>query len=165
MKKFIQKVWFWSKVSMGVGVAVGVGVLVGAMKFSVNEVQATNSVTVVDKMPEKVDALKEEVLKTLSSCEARGYKDGDAPIILDTNNKMSIGPFMFQVATVQHYYKTIYGKEITRHEATIIALDEEKARELAKAVIFDLDGLRNWLNCANKHNLRPKVDVIRSLEK
>jgi hypothetical protein len=160
-KSFVRKVWFWTKVSMAAVALVGFGFVISAS----NKVEAINNVTVIDKMPEKIEALQNEVLDTISACEAPGYKDGDAPIILDTNAKMSIGPFMFQVATVQHYEKELIGRDVSRLEATTIALDEKQARELAKAIVFKANGLGNWLNCANKWNLRPKVDVIRELQK
>lgn len=163
--EFVRKAWFWTKVSAGVGFAGAVIFGAGFLVAASNKVEASNNVTVIDHTPEKVDALKEEVLDTISACEAPGYKAGDAPIILDTNNRMSIGPFMFQVATVQQYEKKLMGRDVNRLEATSIALDAAQARELAKAIVFKANGLGNWLNCGNKWNLRPKVDVIRSLEK
>lgn len=111
----------------------------------------------------KVLALQNEVLETLSGCETRDIKERDATIILDTNNKMSIGRYQFQITTVQWYYKKLFNKEINRVEAIQIAVDEERATELARAIIFDsTGGIHNWVNCARKHNLVEKVTIIKT---
>jgi hypothetical protein len=106
------------------------------------------------------------VVETISGCEVPGYKAGAAPIILDTNNKMSIGPMMFQVATVIHYEQFLYGKTVTPLEATTIALDEQTAKALAQDIMFkDAKGVANWWNCMNKTGVDSKIEVIKELEK
>lgn len=164
-KSFVRKVWFWTKVSTG---AVALGALlvgIGFVSAASNKVEAQNNVTIIDKTPEKVEALKKDVVQTISDCEAPGYKPGDAPIILDTNNKMSIGPMMFQVATVIYYEKALYGKDVTKLEATAIALDEKQAKALASDIIFkDSKGAGNWYNCSNKHDIAPQVSIIKKLQ-
>jgi hypothetical protein len=120
---------------------------------------------VKDTLSDKVKQLKGEVLDTLKSCESGGYSENDGIIIFDSNNQASIGSFQFQKKTVIHYYKTLYGKEITPKEAVLIALDDEKARELAEMVIFeDSKGAGNWHNCSKKHGLYEKVKIIKELE-
>jgi hypothetical protein len=119
-----------------------------------------------DSLMKKIKFLQDEVVATIKSCESAGLKESDGIIILDSNNKMSIGMLQFQKLTVIHYYKNIYGKDITAKEAVEIALDEQLSTELATAIIFSTDkGLSNWLNCANKNNLAPKVAVIKELMK
>lgn len=114
---------------------------------------------------QRVDSLKTEVVNKIKSCESKGYVENDGLIILDTNNKMSIGQLQFQTNTVIYYYQKLYGQKITTKEAVEIALDTTKATKLAKDIFFlEEKGLSNWLNCANKHNLRVWVDVINQLE-
>lgn len=121
----------------------------------------------VDNLSPKIEELKQDVLATLGrGCESKGHSTAEALIILDTNNKASIGTFQFQVKTVVFYYKKLYGKVITPVEAATIALDEAKATDLASDVIFKTnDGLTNWINCTKWHNLDLKVDMIKKLMK
>ena len=66
--------------------------------------------------------------------------------------------------TIIHYYKTLYSKDITKKEAVLIALDNEKAEQLASDIIFETEkGYRNWLNCSNKHGLAERVKFIKGL--
>jgi hypothetical protein len=116
---------------------------------------------------EKIKELKVELLTTLKGCEAQGYKEADAPIIFDSNNKASIGLYQWQINSVIHYYKVLYGKDISRKEAVEIALDEAKAGELAAGVIFTTKNgvAKDWVNCDRKHNLSGSLAVIKKLEK
>jgi len=73
---------------------------------------------------------------------------------------------MFQVATVQHYEKLLYGKDVTALEATEIALNEQEAKALAEKIMFeDAKGVKNWWNRMNKTQVAPKIEVIKELEK
>lgn len=120
---------------------------------------------IVDSLPFKVEALKNDVIDQLIKCESAGHKEDDGIIILDTNNRMSIGQLQFQTKTVQHYYKTLYGKTITTKEAVNVALDTDLASKLAKDIIFTTDkGLSNWINCTNKYDLKTQVKVINKLK-
>ena len=118
----------------------------------------------VDTLSTKVRELKEEVLDGLKACESGGAEESAGLIIYDSNKVASIGSYQFQVKTIIYYYKTLYDKEITKKEAVLIALDDVRARELASDIIFKADGLKNWLNCANKNNLRSGLNIIESLQ-
>lgn len=119
-----------------------------------------------DNLPAKIESLKKEVVAQIKSCESNGHKEEDGLIVLDTNNKMSIGQLQFQTATVVYYYQTLYGKTITKKEAVEISLDSDRAEALAQDIIFKTDkGLTNWLNCANKLGLSAKVNVIKQIER
>lgn len=127
----------------------------------------------VDSLPGKIEALKDNVVSKLSDCERAGHTEEDGIIIYDDNSAgtlgkqiPSIGVLQFKKSTVQHYYKTLYSKDITAKEAVMIALDKEQSFKLAKDIIFTTDkGLSNWLNCANKLQLRSEVDIINKLSK
>lgn len=119
----------------------------------------------VDRLPVKIQALKDEMLDGLKKCESGGYDEDDGVIIMDTNDKLSIGQYMFQINTVIHYYKTLYVKEITKKDAILIALDEPKARALAADIIFTTDkGLTNWINCDKKNAMATNLKLIKKLE-
>ena len=133
--------------------------------FAKTVYQTTEKIVEVDNLGPKVAELKNALLDNLEKCESSGFSESDAPIIFDTNNKASIGTFQFQKSTVIHYYKTLYGKTITPKEATLIALDSTKARELASEIIFTTEkGVSNWLNCANKLNLSSEIKFIKKLK-
>lgn len=120
----------------------------------------------VDNLPAKIEVLKEEVLKDLSTgCEIKGFKPEDGVIIFDTNGKASIGAFMFQKSTVVHYYKVLYQKDITGQEAVAIANDHERAKQLASDIIFThKNGVgKDWVNCDKKLGLTAKVNLIKKL--
>lgn len=111
-----------------------------------------------------IKANQDEVLETLQKCETGTVKEPNGAIILDTNKRMSIGRFMFQRRTVKYFYKKIYGEEINNAEAIAIAIDEEKVTELARKILFEeKDGYKHWLNCAKKHNLKDKIEIIKNL--
>lgn len=126
--------------------------------------EATSSVQIIDRSPEKIAKLKAETVALISGCEVPNFKQGDAPIILDTNNKMSIGPLMFQIATVVEYEKKLYGRTVTRYEATMIALDADQAKQLATDIIFKDGGAGNWFNCSKKLDINQRVKMIKEFE-
>lgn len=119
----------------------------------------------VDNLGMKINQLKGEMLASLKNCESAGHKESDGIIIFDSNNRASIGSYQFQKKTVQHYMKTLYNVEITPKEAVLIALDDEKAGNLASDIIFKTDkGLTNWINCSNKLGLVTQLKMIKKLE-
>ena len=115
---------------------------------------------------DKIDGLKDAVLEKLSACESAGHKESDGIIIMDTNDKISIGQFQWQVSSVKHYYKLMTGKDLTSKEAIVLALDKEESKKLAKYVAFQTKNKigKDWVNCNNKYNLDTQVDMIKSME-
>jgi len=115
-------------------------------------------------MEAKVDALKEEILDTLMQCESAGRKEEDGIAILDSNDKGSYGPFQFQRTTVMFYMEK-KGEPINGRDAIILALQGDKARDLARYVIFETDAgvAKDWVNCNRKHGLQTQVDLIKKL--
>jgi hypothetical protein len=159
--KGIKKKW-----ATGLLIALGWLGLVLFVVLSSNKTTYAVQERVVDTLSIKVDELKSDMLDTLQACERSKYTEDDGIIIFDSNNKASIGTFQFQKATVIHYYKTLYGKDITGKEAVLIALDDNKARELAHDIIFSSkNGLSNWYNCTQKHGLEGQLAVINKLIK
>lgn len=118
------------------------------------------------KFKEKIEFLKDDVIEQLRKCESAGHKESDGIIIFDSNEKASIGTLQFQVNTVIHYEKILNGRDITKKEAVLIALDNKKAGDLAKKIIFETKNKagKDWVNCAKKHNLDAQVDLIKKLE-
>ena len=106
-----------------------------------------------DYLPRTIEALKNSVVDRLAKCETHGRPDAGSVVVIDTNNEASIGKFRFQAKTVVHYTKLIEGRSIDRKQAVEIALHSEQAASLAKKIIFEKDGLRNWHVCSQKLGL------------
>ena len=95
---------------------------------------------------------------------ARGGEQPAAAIILDTNNRMSIGRYQWQRESVIYYYKELYDVELNRVGAILIAVDEHLATELTRDVLFDIeDGWKNWWNCAKRESIPEQVKIINKL--
>ena len=72
---------------------------------------------------------------------------------------------MFQVATVQYYYKGLYNQTITPLQATLIALDYSSSTKLTSDILFNTDPKdstsNNWYNCSNKIGLQNQLKDLR----
>lgn len=119
----------------------------------------------VDLLPGKLAALQMDLVNRLATqCESKSAKDPDGLIVFDSNHVASLGRLQFQVKTVQHYYKTLYGKTISGSDAIDVATHKESAYQLAHDIIFKTDGGEtNWLNCSRKLGLSPEVAVLKKL--
>lgn len=120
----------------------------------------------IDLTPQKIGELKKHVMSMVAACESPGYKEGDDAIIWDTNNKASVGPFKFQITTMQHYYQALNGKTITKSEAVSLAMNYDEAEKVAEYVWFETgNGPKDWVNCNKWHDIQEKVDFIKQMEK
>lgn len=162
-----QKVWgFVILVAMGSGFFLGAAMpkTSKAIEYIAGQDKYVES---PDRLAAKIDSMKEEVLNKLAQCESAGRKPEDGIAILDTNNKGSYGPFQWQVRSLQHYYEMRNKQELNGRDAIVLALFEDKARDMAKWVIFDTDAgvATDWVNCSKKYGLQARVDLIKELEK
>lgn len=113
----------------------------------------------------EVNFKKNDLLMELKACESSSAHESDAIMILDSNNEMSIGEFMFQRDTVVHYYKVLYDKEITRRDAVIISITHEDSRKLAEDILFKTkNGWENWYNCGKKLKLEKRIAEIKNMQ-
>jgi hypothetical protein len=118
-----------------------------------------------DTAPLPIEGLKDSVVERLANCETKGRPDASSVVIIDANNKASVGKLQFQTETVVNYTKLIEGRTIDRKEAMQIALDGDRAASLAKRIIFEKDGLSHWQLCSKQLRLAPEVKFIQSLMK
>lgn len=116
-------------------------------------------------MEAKIEELKNSILDRLAACESAGKKEEDGIAILDSNDVGSYGPFQFQRKTVMYYETKRSGKPINGRDALILALQGDKARELAEWIIFDTNAgvAKDWVNCARKLDLQKEVEIIKRL--
>ena len=103
------------------------------------------------------------VINEIAACETQGVAEPDSAIILDTNGRMSIGAWMYQIKTIQQYEKEMTGKDIDRVEAINIATNHQEAMELTRYIIFTDHAWNNWYNCAAKLDTASKVDLISAM--
>lgn len=133
----------------------------------------------------KIEDLKNKVMDKLMDCERFTYKDEDGLVTYDPTDaqftksistgtkqtvvdkgEMSYGLFQFKKSTVVYFMEMKTGKKITKKEALLIALDTDKAKELAKYVAFETKNKigKDWYNCNVKYGLDAQVDIIKSME-
>lgn len=136
------------------------------------EYKSETKEVIVDNLSIKINELRGTLIADLRACESAGYNEDYGLITFDgnKNNKKveiaSIGSYQFKKSTVIYYYDLLYSKDITGKEAVLIALDDEKAGELASDIIFKTDnGLSNWFNCSKKINAQARLSVIGELMK
>jgi ribosomal protein L13 len=149
---------------------VALGIVALAVVFKAGSVISPVTVyqdkeVIIDAMPSKIERLKGEVADQLMSCESNGYTDEDGLIVFDSNHKASIGRFQFQKSTVIHYYNLIHGVKLTGKEAVMLALDTNKARDLAIRVMFETPNMagKDWVNCDRKLGLDAQIKLIKKL--
>ena len=165
-KNFLRKVFQLSMLGLALYVAFISGRYIQPSESIINIIEAE------DTLAGKIEGLKNEVVETVKECESRNIGEDKALITFDpdprqpSKNIPSIGEFQYKALTVQSYYKALYGEEISLKQATLIALDTEKATKLTKDIIFKDTGksYNNWYNCSKKHNIATKVALIKSLE-
>jgi len=160
----------WKRLTIAIIFLAG-GILGTKAWFMVNPTVKVKEVPVtVDTSSEmfqtKISQLKSDIADKLMACESAGLTEDTGIIVFDTNNKASVGQFQFQKATVIHYYKLLYGKDITGKEAVMIALETKIAKQLAIDIMFKTPNKagKDWVNCTNRYNLDAQIDLVKKLE-
>jgi hypothetical protein len=118
-------------------------------------------VATVDPHQRMIDDRKDEMLRRLATCESGDHGPSDRPIY--GARGLYIGRFQFMSRTVINYVRQRDGIELTVKEATALAHDYDQAADLAKHIIFDLDGIWNWPLCNRKHGFAAEVKAIKAL--
>ena len=107
-----------------------------------------------------LDQRKDEMLRELATCESGGHGEADRPIY--GNRGMFVGRFQFMPRTVMAYVKERDGRLLSFQEATELAHDYGRAKELAKYMIFEQGQVNAWPACARKLGLHAQVAEIQS---
>lgn len=111
-----------------------------------------------------IDEMKADVLDQLKKCENPNVTN--VPFIFDTNGIASVGSFQWQPHSFAYYWEKMTGDKITKKDAVLYALDEDKARELTEWVIFETDAGagKDWVICERRHDLDTLVRFIKAHE-
>jgi hypothetical protein len=107
----------------------------------------------LDSWTPVVEHRKDLVVARLGVCESGASAHPD--------RSGYIGPYQFSTRTVINYVRERDGRALTVAEAQALARDQHQAAELAKYVIFERDGHRNWPACGRKLGLAHQVKAIR----
>lgn len=118
-------------------------------------------------LTERLIDIQNDVLAQLAKCESGGITEPEAAIILDSNNRMSIGKYMWQVTSVQRYVEKYYGQKVDRKTATLIAMDAWPTipiADLTRTVLFEEGNqAADWKNCATRLGLPEQIRLINKL--
>jgi hypothetical protein len=105
---------------------------------------------------------KDEILRELATCESGGHGESDRPIY--GGRGMFVGRFQFMPQTVVAYVKERDGRQLSFREATELAHDYDRAKELAKYMIFEQGRINDWPACSRKLGLAQQVADIKASE-
>lgn len=108
-----------------------------------------------------VDERKEDVIRQLSICESGGYGTPERPIY--GYRGLYLGRLQFSVRTVIAYVHKRDGVVLTPREATTLAHDHERAADLAKYMLFDLEEPHHWPVCSRRLGLPAQIAAIKQL--
>jgi hypothetical protein len=118
--------------------------------------------TIAEAKAQALDGRKEEMLRELATCESGGHGDSDRPIY--GGRGTFVGRFQFMPRTVISYVQQRDGTVLSFQEAKALAHDYDRAKELAKYMIFEQGRVNDWPACARKLGLAQQVAEIQSAQ-
>lgn len=121
-----------------------------------------------DTLSTKIQTMQNEVVEKLAHDENRTnipcVPDDNKAKSLPIKDKVSCGVMQFKISTIQHYYGILKLGTISDQQAVILAIDPDKAKALAKRVIFETQGgIFNWTTATPE--IVAKVETIKELMK
>ncbi|MGD9880236.1 MAG: hypothetical protein AB7U95_08865 [Reyranella sp.] len=114
-----------------------------------------------DALKSEIDERKDEMMRQLAHCESGGSGPSERPIY--GGRGVYLGRFQFSVNTVIGYQRKRDGTQLTGREASELAHDYERAMDLAKYMIFELEEPWHWPLCSRKIGLRDQMAHIKTL--
>ena len=108
-----------------------------------------------------VEERKDEVIKQLAICESGGYGPSDRPIY--GGRGAYLGRLQFSTRTVISYVQRRDGVQLNLKQAADLANDYDRAADLAKYMLFDLEEPWHWPACAKKLSVHEQVAAIKQL--
>lgn len=108
-----------------------------------------------------IEERKDEVIRQLAICESGGYGPSDRPIY--GGRGAYIGRLQFATRTVMIYIQKRDGIALNPKDAAALAHDYDRAADLAKYMIFDLEEPWHWPLCAKKVGVQAEMQAIKNL--
>jgi len=116
--------------------------------------------SVAEAKASALEERKDAIMRELATCESGGHGEADRPIY--GFRGMFVGRFQFMPSTVRAVLQQRDGTVLSLREAADYAHDYEKAKELAKYMIFEQGQVNAWPACARKIGLHQQVTEIQS---
>lgn len=123
--------------------------------------QTASFAPTIDPMQQEIDERKEEIIRQLAHCESGGWGPSERRIY--GGRGAYHGRLQFSVRTVMSYQLKRDGTQLSPKEASELAHDYDRAADLAKYMIFDLEEPWHWPLCARKLSLRDQVASVKQL--
>jgi hypothetical protein len=114
-----------------------------------------------DDLRKGAEEHKDKVIRQLADCETGGFGPSERPIY--GGHGAYLGRMQFSVQTVISYQMRKDGRRLSGEEAAQLAHDYNRAAELAKYMIFDLEEPWHWPLCAKKISLRNNIATVKGL--
>ncbi len=118
-----------------------------------------SALVVYDAHKRLLDERKDEVIKQIAICESGGYGPSEKPIY--GGRGAYIGRLQFATHTVMNYVQRRDGVQLNPKQAAELAHDYDKAAELAKYMIFDLEEPWHWPVCSKKLGVPAQIRAIK----
>ncbi|UYN93943.1 MAG: hypothetical protein KIT25_18085 [Enhydrobacter sp.] len=103
---------------------------------------------------------KDEVIRQLSHCESGGWGPSDRKIY--GGRGAYHGRLQFTIRTVQAYVRMRDGLQLSARDASELAHDYDRAADLAKYMIFDLEEPWHWPVCSRKIGMVAELRAIKT---
>lgn len=149
-----------------------------------NQLHGEELIAYQEKQSKLIDELKNSVVNDIRYQEVKEeVKDGDLFYVNDPrqshygkcqriSGKRSVdcdswGVMQFKIKTVQYYSTKLRSEDLSEVEALILAVDENRAKDLAKEIIFnEVGGVWNWSTTHDERSyFNKQINAIRDLEK
>ncbi len=115
----------------------------------------------VSERSRMVEERKDEVIRQIAICESGGYGPSDRPIY--GGRGAYLGRLQFATRTVIAYVQKRDGIGLNPREAAELAHDYDRAADLAKYMIFDLEEPWHWPLCSKKAHAQSEIQAIKQL--
>jgi hypothetical protein len=117
--------------------------------------------TAANERARMIEERKDEVVRQIAICESGGYGPSDRPIY--GGRGAYLGRLQFATRTVIAYVQRRDGIGLNPKDAAALAHDYDRAADLAKYMIFDLEEPWHWPLCAKKANAQSEIQAIKQL--
>lgn len=108
-----------------------------------------------------VEERKDEVIRQLAICESGGYGPSERPIY--GYRRLYLGRLQFAPRTVVLYVQKRDGIKLTTQQAIELAHDYDRAADLTKYMLFDLEEPWHWPVCSKKLGIPAQITAIKQL--
>ena len=119
------------------------------------------ALTAVNERTRAIEDRKDEVIRQIAICESGGYGPSDRPIY--GGRGAYLGRLQFATRTVMAYVQKRDGIALNPKDAAALALDYDRAADLAKYMIFDLEEPWHWPLCSKKVNAQAEIAALKQI--